>query len=188
MSVLSCFDFDGAAVRVLTREHEPWFVAADVCRVLALSNVTESCKSLESEELDSVILNSGVQGRKNSIISESGLYALVFKSRKPEAKRFRKWVTSEVLPAIRKVGSYQASEVAISEEREEILERLADAERRMGYALMMAASGRMSPTQAKAVAALGGRQMEAIRLHLDLMSSVPAKTEALPLAIEGGAA
>jgi prophage antirepressor-like protein len=103
---LTTFDFNSMAVRVMDREGQPWFVAADVCRVLELVNVTEATRSLDSDELDSVILNSGEQGRKTLIISESGLYALIFKSRKAQAKVFRKWVTSEVLPAIRRTGGY----------------------------------------------------------------------------------
>lgn len=103
---LETFDFNTLPVRVMTREGQTWFVASDVCRVLDLTNVTEATRQLDADELDSEILNSGDQGRKTIIISESGLYTLIFKSRKPEAKKFRKWVTCEVLPAIRRTGSY----------------------------------------------------------------------------------
>jgi hypothetical protein len=103
---LETFDFNSMPVRVMDRDGQPWFVAADVCRVLDLVNVTEATRALECDELDSVILNSGDQGRKTLIISESGLYALIFKSRKAEARKFRRWVTSEVLPAIRRTGGY----------------------------------------------------------------------------------
>lgn len=110
---IQTFDFNESAVRVVEREGEPWFVAADVCRVLDLTNVTEATRSLDADELDSVILNSGGQGRKAVLITESGLYALIFKSRKREAKVFRKWVTAEVLPQIRRTGKFTpASDMA----------------------------------------------------------------------------
>lgn len=107
------FDFEEQAVRVVMRGDEPWFVAADVCRVLELSNSREATSRLDEDERDLVDLNTvssndGIRGNPNAtIINESGLYALVFTSRKPEAKRFRKWITAEVLPAIRKTGRYE---------------------------------------------------------------------------------
>lgn len=85
---------------------EPWFVASDVCKLLELTNVSESLNGLdEDEKLTSVILRSG-QNRRVNLISESGLYSLVFKSRKPFAKKFCKWVTKVVIPSIRKTGTY----------------------------------------------------------------------------------
>lgn len=91
-------------------EGEPWFVAADVCRVLGLSNVSEAISSLdEDEKLTSVILRAG-QNRKVNLISESALYELVFKSRKPFAKKFSKWVRKVVIPSIRKKGSYSVKD------------------------------------------------------------------------------
>lgn len=97
-------------VRVETIGDAPWFVAKDVCDALQLTNITETLTRLDDDEkLTSVILNSG-QGRQMWLVNESGLYNLIFQSRKPEAKAFRKWVTSEVLPSIRKTGRYaQAS-------------------------------------------------------------------------------
>lgn len=103
---LQAFDFGGEPVRVTERDGQPWFVAVDVCQILGLNNVTEATRSLETDELSSEILNSGGQNREMSCISESGLYALIFRSRKPKAKEFRRWVTSEVLPAIRRNGAY----------------------------------------------------------------------------------
>lgn len=85
---------------------EIWFVASDVCRLLELSNPTEAIKSLEDDEkLTSELLRAG-QIRKVNLVSESGLYTLIFKSRKPSAKQFRKWITKEVIPSIRKSGAY----------------------------------------------------------------------------------
>lgn len=115
MNSLACFDFDGLAIRVTMKDGEPWFYAVDVCRVLEVQNPTDALKSLDEDErmtLDNTEGHSGKRGGAQTfnIISESGLYTLIFKSRKPEAKRFRKWVTSEVLPAIRKTGTYRVPE------------------------------------------------------------------------------
>lgn len=107
---LTLFDYNGAEIRVLMKDGEPRFVAADVCAVLGLTNVTEALRGLDDDELSSEILKSGGQGREMRLISESGLYTLVMRSNKPEAKKFRKWVTQEVLPTIRKTGAYLTPE------------------------------------------------------------------------------
>lgn len=99
------FDFDGVNIRTFTRDDQPWFIASDVCQALGLTNPTVAISNLDDDERAK--FNLGRQGLTN-IISESGLYSLVLSSRKPEAKRFKKWVTSEVLPAIRRDGRYQA--------------------------------------------------------------------------------
>ncbi|MCP1197017.1 Bro-N domain-containing protein [Acetobacter senegalensis] len=106
MSAVMPFSFDGHAVRVLTHGGEPWFVLADVCGVLEHTNSRVAAERLDEDEkgVSSVYTPGGPQ--EMSIINESGLYNLIFTSRKPEAKRFRKWVTGEVLPAIRKTGSF----------------------------------------------------------------------------------
>ena len=99
------FDFKGASLRTLTDEAgEPWFVAKDVCDILALSNATVALQSLDDDELTK--FNLGGQHGEANIISEPGLYRLVMKSRKPEAKEFQRWVTHEVLPQIRRTGGY----------------------------------------------------------------------------------
>lgn len=104
MNDLTVFRFEGTCeVRTVIKDGEPWFVAKDICDILELTNPTMAIESLDDDERSKYFL--GRQGEVN-IINESGLYALVFKSRKPEAKAFRKWVTSEVLPAIRKTGQY----------------------------------------------------------------------------------
>ena len=84
---------------------EPWFVAKDVCEVLELPNTVQALKSLDADERNTLIINDGIRGNpRKSIINESGLYSLILKSRKPQAREFKKWVTSEVLPSIRKKG------------------------------------------------------------------------------------
>jgi hypothetical protein len=104
MSELIPFDFEEHAVRVIMRDGEPWFVAVDVCRVLEHTNPTMAISGLDDDERAKHSL--GRQGETN-IISESGLYALILTSRKEAAKRFRKWITAEVLPAIRRDGRYE---------------------------------------------------------------------------------
>jgi len=104
---LTTFDFNEAPVRVMVREGAPWFVAADVCRVLELSNPSMACEGLDEDEKGISIADTPGGSQKMLTISESGLYALVFKSRKPEARKFRKWVTAEVLPALRRTGRYE---------------------------------------------------------------------------------
>jgi len=99
----TALNFEGAAVRLVQIDGEPWFVAADVCEVLDVQNVAQAVARLDDDER--YMFNIGRQGEVH-VINESGLYSLILTSRKPEAKRFKKWVTGEVLPAIRKTGSY----------------------------------------------------------------------------------
>ena len=109
---LTTFDFNEAPVRVMLRDEQPWFVAADVCRVLEIANSRDAVSGLDEDEKITVANTDGNPRagipHQIGLVSESGLYALVFKSRKPEAKKFRKWVTAEVLPAIRQTGRYEA--------------------------------------------------------------------------------
>lgn len=86
---------------------EAWFIASEVCKLLDIKNPRAAVSSLDDDEKSSVAINDGTSGNPNkTIISESGLYAIIFKSNKPSAKVFRKWVTKEVIPAIRKTGSF----------------------------------------------------------------------------------
>jgi len=100
------FTFNGSNLRTTMRNGETWFVASDVCEVLEHSNPRQVVSRLEDDEKGVLSLDTlgGVQ--KVNVVNESGLYGLIFTSRKPEAKAFRRWVTSEVLPAIRKTGRY----------------------------------------------------------------------------------
>lgn len=107
MSDLTVFDFDGLEVRVVASDsNDLWFVAKDVCDVLELSNVSQSLARLDDDEKGITTVDTLGGNQDLSIINESGMYSLVLTSRKPEAKKFKKWVTSEVLPSIRKTGSY----------------------------------------------------------------------------------
>lgn len=108
------FNFHGKEVRTLAINGLPWFVAADVCRVLALGNPSMAVNGnkktgnagLDDDEKGIMINDTPGGQQKILCVNESGLYALIFKSRKAEAKKFKKWVTSEVLPSIRQTGSY----------------------------------------------------------------------------------
>ncbi len=100
------YTFSGTQVRTIVLDGIPYFVAKDVCDVLSLINSRKAVNALDSDErLTYLIVTSG-QGRKMWLVNESGLYHLIFQSRKPEAKTFRKWVTSEVLPELRKTGTF----------------------------------------------------------------------------------
>ena len=105
--MIQAFNYNSGIVRTLERDGEIWFVAKDVCDILGLVNHKDAIKALDEEEKSGVEI-SDPHGRKQvtNIINESGLYRLAFRSNKPEAKKFTKWVSSEVLPTIRKTGSY----------------------------------------------------------------------------------
>ena len=108
MKDLVKFEFKSHEVRTVVIEGEPWFVAKDVCEILEIANARDAVAALDSDEKDGVgIPVANGREQKTTVVSESGLYALIFKSRKPQAKAFRKWVTSEVLPQIRKTGKYE---------------------------------------------------------------------------------
>lgn len=112
MTALIPFLFDNElVVRSLSRGDEPWFVLIDVCKVLEIGNTGDALARLDDDEKDSIDIVDGTPGSpRRAIINESGLYSLILTSRKPAAKRFKKWVTSEVLPTIRKTGGYRAAQ------------------------------------------------------------------------------
>ena len=108
------WNYEGAEVRIVQIDGEPWFVLTDVCRELDLANPTMVAKKLDNDERTKFDL--GRQG-ETTIVNESGLYTVILRSDKPQAKPFRKWVTSIVLPSIRKHGAYmtdQALEKALT--------------------------------------------------------------------------
>ena len=96
-------------IRTVTIDNEPWFVGKDVAEALGYSNTRDALATHVSEEdKNTVVISDGKRGNPNQVvINESGLYALIFGSKLDSAKRFKHWVTSEVLPTIRKTGSYQ---------------------------------------------------------------------------------
>lgn len=98
-------------VRTMVINGSPWFVAKDVCECLDINNSRQALARLDSDEKNSVILNDGTPGNpEKGIVNEYGLYSLVLSSRKPSAKAFKRWITHEVIPAIRKHGAYMTGE------------------------------------------------------------------------------
>ena len=110
MNNLQTFNFQNLPVRTVQLNNQPYWVLKDVCDVLELSNPTVVANRLEDDEVTKFNLG-GLSGETN-IITESGLYAVILRSDKPNAKEFRRWITSEVLPAIRKTGVYLTDEKA----------------------------------------------------------------------------
>lgn len=104
------FDYEGSQIRVVMQNGNPWWVATDVCTILDHSNVSQAVSRLDDDEkLVSSLVISG-QNRNVICINEPGLYSLILTSRKQEAKAFKRWITHEVLPTIRKTGSYSVHE------------------------------------------------------------------------------
>lgn len=106
------YNFGDQPIRIVIIDGEPWFVAADVCQALEIQNTFQALARLDEDERGQVKDAANSNSLLN-IVNESGLYVLVMTSRKPEAKKFRKWITSEVLPSIRKTGSYTAPKPAV---------------------------------------------------------------------------
>ncbi|MCP3908255.1 MAG: phage antirepressor Ant, partial [Oceanicoccus sp.] len=106
------FNFEDANVRVINRDEEPWFVAKDVCEVLGIQNARQACAQLDEDEVCKTYVTDSLNREQETFtINESGLYALIVRSSKPSAKKFRRWVTGEVLPSIRKHGAYATPDV-----------------------------------------------------------------------------
>lgn len=110
MNNLQVFNYNGNEVRTIQKDGEPWWVLKDVCNVLDLSDTNKTAERLDVDELTRIKFVTGGQNREMLCINESGLYNVILRSDKPEAKPFRKWVTSEVLPSIRKHGAYMTPE------------------------------------------------------------------------------
>ena len=113
MNELQIFNSDSfGEVRTIVKDNEPWFVAADVCRALELDRTWNALQRLDEDEKGTTSISTLGGEQEVSIINEPGLYALVLGSRKPEAKAFKRWITHEVIPAIRKNGAYITPEAA----------------------------------------------------------------------------
>jgi prophage antirepressor-like protein len=93
--------------RIIDRNGEPWFVLAEICRELEIGNAAQAASRLDADEKGIITIDTLGGPQKTTVINESGLYSVILTSRKDGAKRFKKWVTSEVLPTIRKTGGYQ---------------------------------------------------------------------------------
>ena len=106
MKDLQVFAFGDSLVRTTMKDGEPWWIARDVCAVLDIKNPRDAVLDLDDDEKGVAITDTPGGPQEMTTVSESGLYSLIFRSRKPEAKAFRRWVTHEVLPAIRRTGGY----------------------------------------------------------------------------------
>ncbi|UOC05509.1 BRO family protein [Lactobacillus johnsonii] len=107
---IQSFEFEGKEVRTLKINDEPWFVGKDLATILGYSNTRDALnKHVDSEDKNTVAIRDGItRGNPNqTIVNESGMFSLILSSNLPNAKKFKRWVTSEVLPTIRKTGSYQ---------------------------------------------------------------------------------
>lgn len=104
---MQVFTFEEREVRVVNRDGAPWWVAKDICDVLGLTDARKSVELLDEDERNIIpVMDALGRSQGTNIISEAGLYSLILRSRKPEAKRFKRWVTHDVLPAIRATGAY----------------------------------------------------------------------------------
>ena len=101
-------------IRTVSINDEPWFVASDICRALDIQNVTQAVQKLDDDERS--MFNIGRQGNANCV-NEYGLYSIVLASRKPEAKKFKRWITHEVIPSIRKHGGYIAGQESMTDDQ-----------------------------------------------------------------------
>ena len=106
MNKLQTFNYNNNAVRTIEKDGEPWFVLKDVCNVLGISKYRDTAERLDADERASVRVDTLGGKQEMTCINESGLYNVILRSDKPEAKPFRKWITAEVLPAIRQTGAY----------------------------------------------------------------------------------
>lgn len=128
------FPTTGQPVRTISIDGEPWWFASDVCAVLDIANVGNALSRLEADDISSIRLADGTPGNPNrAVVNESALYELVIRSDRPQAKPFRRWVTAEVIPSIRKTGTYSAS-AALGDP----LDELEQANVRLGKALWIA--------------------------------------------------
>ena len=115
MNDLQVFDYQDKEVRTVQIDGETWFVLKDVCGILGIKSTADVFARLDEDEKGVGLIDTPGGGQKMSIVNESGLYSVILRSDKPEAKPFRKWVTSEVLPALRKTGQYQMKPLSPAE-------------------------------------------------------------------------
>ena len=167
------FDFSETPVRVQMIEDAPWFVVADVCRVLEHSNGSAAIRALDADDLSNAYLIDSL-GRKQAanVVNESGLYSLIFASRKKKAREFKRWVTKDVLPSIRKTGRYEmgteddslGNVVALMEENAAAVARARD----------MVLDGTLSVEAAQTVSSLCGEFRASWQLRLKIQPAAAA--------------
>ena len=120
------FSFESKQIRVVEINNEPWFVATDIASILEYTEAAAMTRYLDDDEKGLSIVRTLGGEQSVSVINESGLYSAILRSRKPEAKVFKKWVTSEVLPSIRKTGGYQLPSLKVPQSFAEALRLAAD--------------------------------------------------------------
>jgi prophage antirepressor-like protein len=151
---------EGFAIRAVESDGSEWFIAKDVCDALGIKNSRDALKKLDEDERHDVGLTDAIgRSQPTSSVNESGLYALILRSNKPKARAFRKWVTSEVLPAIRKTGGYSVGGDPVEIVRQEV-ERLTRAIIKVGVPEHQAEKAAQAAFRAKLSAmraALAGR-------------------------------
>jgi anti-repressor protein len=115
---LRIFDYAGVVVRTVISDGEPWFVAKDVCDVLGISKHRDAVGQLDDDERSSAVVDTPGGRQSMTVVSEPGVYALMLISRSPKARAFQRWITGDVVPSIRRTGSY-----SVPETREQLLAR-----------------------------------------------------------------
>lgn len=124
MPEIQPFNFHGNQVRVVMVDGDPWWVAVDVCQVLEIKDARQAAARLDQEDrCQTTVLDARGVAQDTWAVNESGLYELIFRSDKPQAREFRRWVTSEVLPQIRRTGSYQIEQSQPEDEVKAIASR-----------------------------------------------------------------
>lgn len=109
MTAVATFESGTWSVRAVDVDGEPWFVAADVCRALDLTDTSKTVSLLDADERGTNSIRTPSGDQQMLVISEPGLYSLILRSRKPEARQFKRWITHEVIPSIRRTGRYEAA-------------------------------------------------------------------------------
>jgi prophage antirepressor-like protein len=153
MNGIQLFNYQDHSIRVVEVHNEPWWVLKDVCDILGMGSPHKVADRLDEDEKGRKLIPTPGGNQNMTIINESGLYNVILRSDKPEAKPFRKWVTSEVLPAIRKHGFYMTQEAA--EQSEGFLKAKAQKER--SEAMLLNAKARMLKTLCSV--GIGGQQL-----------------------------
>ena len=132
MSELTVFHFEENQVRTVMINGEPWFVGKDVCDALDLKNSRDALNSLDEDDKKTVVISDGNRGNPNmTVVNESGLYDLIFSSRKTEARKFKRWVTKDVLPTLRKENTYSLDHLSPEEILLKQCQRLVENKRRL---------------------------------------------------------
>ena len=106
MNAITPFIFEDNLIRCHMKDGEPWFHAADVCKVLGLKNVSQAVSRLDKDEVMTLTTNEGQSGPERNYVSEAGVFQLIFASRMPSAKSFKRWLAHDVLPTLRRDGSF----------------------------------------------------------------------------------